>query len=130
MVKAASATLAALIAGLLLASSFQSGAGAVAAPPPPSGSRAGAAPAAPPPPAGNCGNGALEPSAGAVTPANPAHWTQDEISRLWIAESGPPAQAQIAGAVGMAESGGNPNAVGPPTRWGQAIGLMQILGAV
>jgi hypothetical protein len=56
--------------------------------------------------------------------------SQAQIEALWVREGGPPDQAQIAGAVGMAESGGDPGAVGPPTKWGVAIGVMQILGAV
>lgn len=56
--------------------------------------------------------------------------SQHEIEALWVREGGPASQEQVAGAVGEAESGGDPGAVGPPTRWGRAIGLMQILGAV
>jgi hypothetical protein len=53
-------------------------------------------------------------------------YTQGQIEALWVAQGGPENQAAIAGAVGMAESGGNPNAYNPSG----ATGLMQILGAV
>jgi hypothetical protein len=72
-------------------------------------------------------------SAGACSvdaPAVDGKWTAGQIGELWVSQGGPADQAETAGAVGMAESGGDPNAVGPPTRWGVAIGLMQILGAV
>lgn len=72
-------------------------------------------------PEGDCATG---------VPAPAGRWTARQISQLWVAEHGPADQARIAGAVGMAESGGDPNAVGPPTRYGVAVGLMQILGAV
>lgn len=54
---------------------------------------------------------------------NPSgHYSQEQIEKLWVAVGGPPDQAKIAGAVGMAESGGDPtivNSIG-------AGGLMQI----
>jgi hypothetical protein len=53
-------------------------------------------------------------------------YTAAQIAQLWVSEGGPRDQAQIAGAVGMAESGGDPNAYNPSG----ATGLMQILGAV
>lgn len=62
--------------------------------------------------------------AASAPPDSPAaaHYTQAQISRLWVEEGGPADQAQIAGAVGMAESGGDAhivNSIG-------ASGLMQI----
>ncbi len=57
-------------------------------------------------------------------------FSAQQMSKLWAATGGPRSQAHVAGAVGMAESGGDPNAVGPPTQWGQAKGLWQILGQV
>jgi len=50
------------------------------------------------------------------------HYSQEQIEQLWVAMHGPPDQAKIAGAVGMAESGGDPNIVNSIG----AGGLMQI----
>ena len=48
------------------------------------------------------------------------------MSKLWSATGGPKSQAHVAGAVGMAESMGDPNAFNPSG----ASGLWQILGQV
>lgn len=72
--------------------------------------------------------GGCQTTAPAALPAG--RFTQQQIGQLWVDEHGPPSQEQIAGAVGMAESQGDPNAEGPTTPSGRAIGLMQILGAV
>jgi hypothetical protein len=64
---------------------------------------------------GDCGN----------TPAHPlptGKFTQTQISELWVRTGGPVDQAGIAGAVGMAESRGDPNVVNSIG----AGGLMQI----
>jgi hypothetical protein len=50
-----------------------------------------------------------------------------EMSRLWMAAGGDPTIAALMGAIGMAESTGNPRAVGPPTSGGRARGLWQIM---
>jgi hypothetical protein len=76
--------------------------------------------------------GAMLPEAGAAGPCDPAptdltphpdgKWSQTDIEHLWVALGGPADQRRIAGAVGMAESGGDPsivNSIG-------AGGLMQI----
>lgn len=49
------------------------------------------------------------------------------LARLWIQAGGPPGVANIAAAVALAESGGNPGATGPLTSYGhRAAGLWQI----
>ena len=65
-------------------------------------------------------------------PLRDAHgrFSVNEMARLWTRADGPPSESHTAGAVGAAESDGKPNAVGPPTRWGRAKGLWQILGQV
>lgn len=55
-------------------------------------------------------------------PTHKGRYTQRDIASLWIAVGGPKDQARIAGAVGMAESGGDPNIVNSIG----AGGLMQI----
>ncbi|HWK28087.1 MAG TPA: D-alanyl-D-alanine carboxypeptidase family protein [Solirubrobacter sp.] len=69
-------------------------------------------------------------AAQAVGLAQGGIYSQGEIEDLWVAAKGPESQRRIAGAVGMAESGGDTHAVGPATPWGRAKGLMQILGQV
>lgn len=69
-------------------------------------------------------------AAKAVGLARGGIYSQGEIEDLWVAAKGPESQRRIAGAVGMAESGGDTHAIGPETRWGRAKGLMQILGQV
>lgn len=49
--------------------------------------------------------------------------TQSQIAQLWVANGGNPAQAQTAAAIALAESGGNPNAIGDN---GDSCGLWQI----
>jgi hypothetical protein len=66
--------------------------------------------------------GADTSSCGGQAPAVAGKYSQADISALWIAAGGPPEQAEIAGAVGMAESGGDPNVVNSIG----AGGLMQI----
>lgn len=66
--------------------------------------------------------GLLAQAAGAIGMAKGGIYSQAEMAQLWIAAGGPASQAQIAGAVGMAESRGDSqivNSIG-------ATGLMQI----
>lgn len=73
--------------------------------------------------------GGCAPTASLSLPAS-GHLSQAQIRDLWVEQHGPPSQSEIAGAVGMAESQGDPDALGPPTQYGRAVGVMQILGAV
>ncbi len=70
------------------------------------------------------------PGARGPAPAAGGSYSIDELEKLWIAAGGPPGVAHVAAAVALAESGGNPRAVGPDTPYGNAMGLWQILGQV
>lgn len=51
-----------------------------------------------------------------------------QLEGLWISAGGPRWRAPLMAAIAMAESGGRSDAVGPPTQYGQAKGIWQILG--
>jgi hypothetical protein len=55
------------------------------------------------------------------------HQAMPALERLWVAAGGPPVLAHLMAAIAMAESSGNPNAIGPPTESGRAMGLWQIM---
>lgn len=60
---------------------------------------------------------------GGCAPDVKGHYTTKQMSQLWVSAGGPESQASIAGAVGMAESQGDPNVVNSIG----ATGLWQIL---
>lgn len=75
-------------------------------------------------------HGLLASAAQAIGYASGGVFSQGEMEQLWVKAGGPSDQAKVAGAVGEAESSGRQYARGPMTQYGQALGLMQILGQV
>lgn len=54
-------------------------------------------------------------------------FTADSLARLWAAVNPGIGDPRLMGAIGMAESSGNPHAIGIPTSGGRARGLWQIM---